>query len=139
MDRRWFLGRVIGTLIGTQVPFVAQAADPIVSTSFPKLMKLNMFYKAFNCSMEELKAYRMYIVLDNDVKIWAPGIETATRDLEKMSVSWKAFGIKCKRVIRSVALGVTDPTNQLVKFSQQIVNLAVGDSLHCSYTINCDF
>ena len=91
MDRRTFIGSVIGFLAVTRVPFVARAA--VLRRSVPSLLDLSKF--------------RLAIDPGNGAPFWAPAWERTTRD--HAGVRWCAKTLELTRDLEVRDCTLVDP------------------------------
>src|SRR5436190_19937323 len=97
MNRRGFVGSVIGTVVGLSIPFVAQAA-PMVR----KLKSLERVRKAlelFDGGEQAFTAGQLFLVLGDGTRIRGPKIK---------STSVSDNGKSCKAVITAYPVNVTN-------------------------------
>lgn len=140
MDRRSFLGTVIGTLAASSIPFTARALA-IREDTITDEQRARIFGSLFDSSDAELSRYRLFAVAAGDQRFFAPGCKRIDRKKldREMSVAWVSESINLSIPMDILGFGVMLPTRSIVLASGRfsgVVNMDVGDTLNCTYTLS---
>jgi hypothetical protein len=135
MDRRSFLGTVIGTVISTQLPFVAKAVT--LPRKYPaKLEFIRQFVRIFDLTEQQLCKFKMYAVTDKDERFYVPA-KLILRQEETPKVRFEAGDLVVSRSVTIKACGIFTDENKFLRenafsFPVHMVN---GETLKFTHDI----
>lgn len=137
LNRRGFIGSMIGTFITSQLPF--QAVAVAYNEPKGKIARARNFVRLFQLSEEQLKNCRFYLVHLDGTEFWAPPIQSVKlEDGETPKLIFKVEDVSVLSFIAYKRAGLVDDLGshiQEVAFHHDI-HLIVGDVLKLTYTLN---
>jgi hypothetical protein len=137
--RRSFIGQVLGTLVGSQIPFVMREAAPKRVIQNTKLDSYERMLRGFRVSEETLLRWRLIAVTHpNRELVWMPPLVKATRDIDKGKIKFEAQDLHVTGSIVFDGCQLVDDRGYFVreaKFSGTIYMVA-GDSLRITHTLH---
>lgn len=138
MERRSFLGLMIGTLAGA--PFVAEAAPR--ARKIPRLEKIKRWVRAFELPQSQLRKFRA-ICKTPEGEFWAPSLDTAAvrEDELKLTLSFatvdltRAVSVHGVRIVDDQGFTIADTPYRDGRGNPTTVHMVAGDKLVTNYTI----
>lgn len=143
MNRRGFIGSVIGTVVGLSVPFIAQAA-PTVKKLPGSLVRTRKYLELLENGEKAIAAGQFFLVLEDGKRIRGPAIKSV-----KMYEAPGKNYPTCKAVVTAHIVNVTqsitykgvvyvtpDGYELTSKNFYASVPATNGDQLHITYTLS---
>lgn len=139
MDRRSFIGNVLGIIVSSQLPFKSEEA--LYKDNFTCMDRIKAFIKLLDSDVRAIRQdYRMFIITNQNVRLWAPRIvDVQTEKIHTCRVVLQADEIKFTEAFTIEGVGIIDKRGNLIK-QASMVNISVrnGDSLRVTYTLSAD-
>jgi len=134
MDRRSFLGTVVGTLV--PVSLIEAVVEPPKMT--PGMWKLKCYHALFFSQYPE-RLVNLFAITRNGLRIKAPSPLKVTRDCDKMVMRFEAQDINLIRAFEFRGAGLI-MENQMMEeklFHDGIIQCVNGDILRITYQLSC--
>lgn len=138
MDRRNFIGSVLGIVAGTQTPWKGE--EPTYKTPLPEKRKAHLL-RAFNLKQNKLKFFTCVLVLDTGVEIKAPAIKDITvhrtefGHIYRIILIFKSINVMGALNIIKIKF-IDDLGFMLREDPSKLKQLYIGDELNITYSID---
>lgn len=133
-DRGAFFDSILGTFVGTTVPFRVTEALPQNTTA---LIRLNRLVELFNCKPDTIyRKVKIAIVLKEDIRFWMSKIDIAIQDREKLILKLTPYALKVEHAIVMTGMELCTHDELFLKrtnFCSEIT-MSPGDILKTTYT-----
>jgi hypothetical protein len=139
VDRRNFLGSVIGTFVASQLPFIARPIT--VEKELTDERRARYQASLFDLSDSELKKYRLFVVAAGNIRFIAPAIKEIVREKRngEMSIGFKAEDITLSVPMVMLGQGIMMPASPHVILANRYscgVSMVPGDILKGHYILS---
>lgn len=133
MERRGFFGSILGTIIGSQIPFQIEESKEEIIIPHP----LEFMYQAYKATHEELMNYKLVCITDQLQKFYFPKMKEVNRTEQK--ICFVSYGLEFKQPLTAIGVRLINTNNiiwkDICKFSRP-VTVNNGDTIHPSYTLS---
>lgn len=126
MDRRSFIGSLLGTMIVTRLPFIATAPNIIIPSVEERVALKQRALK----SNEEYKC----VIHNNKEDIY--GTKLLQIEQKQGGRVFRFDGIEMFETLSVTGLSIINKDRKVVHTSPQIVFVTNGDSLHVTYVLS---
>ena len=133
MHRRSFIGRVLGTIIVSQLPFVGREQQ---MRNLTKLDQWKKTLELFDLSESDLTKIKGFYRLKNDETIKTTNISQVSKDIKNMSINFIFEDWKATQVIEVKTVGILLPDSYLLREKECSVTMEPLDVFKTNYSIS---